>query len=135
MNSNHGAENPVEPVAHASGVRVRKRLASALMAKRDISQPAHETCALPRAASQSSPVIKAANACAQNRGVEVIMANHGCSRSAPALNTSEAASPADEVRCNQWELFALLSFVVLSYAGLFFCSYVIWAKCRVTWPL
>ena len=128
MNSNYDAERS------APSVPVRNRLPSALGTKRDVSQPAHETCALPRAASRSSPVIKAANACTQDRGVEVIMANHGCSRSAPALDTSDAASSADEVRCNKWELFAILSFVVLSYAGLIFCFYVIMAKCRGTWP-
>ena len=101
----------------------------------DISQPAHQTCALPRAAAQSSPVIKAAKACARHRGVEGILANHGCSRSALALDTSDAASSADEVPCNKWELFALLSFVVFSFAALFFCFYVISAKCRGTWPL
>ena len=134
MNSNHNAENPAEPVARALGVQARKRLASALTAKRDVSQPAYETGALPRAASRSSSVIKAANACARDRGVEVIMANHGGSRSAPVLDTSDAASPADEVRSNKWELFTIWSSVVLSFAGLFFCFYVISAKCRGTWP-
>ena len=100
----------------------------------EVSTKPDEMCALPRAASRSSPVIKPANACAQNRGVEVIMANHGCSRSGPALDTSDAASPADEVRRNKWELFALMSFIVLSFGGLFFCFYVIMAKCRGTWP-
>ena len=119
MNPNDNAERSATSVARASGVRVTKRLASPLIAKRDVSQPAHETCALPRAASQSFPVNKAANACAPDRGVEVIMANH---------------APADEVQCNKWELFALLSFIVLSFAGLFFCFYVISAKCRGTWP-
>ena len=134
MNSNYDTENPVEPVAHASSVRARKRPASALTAKRDVSQPAHETGALSRAATRNSSVIKAANVYAQDRGVEVIVANHGCSRSAPALDTPDAAPPADEVRCNEWESFALFCFIVLSFAGLFFCFYVILAKCRGTWP-
>ena len=133
MNPNN-AERPAPLVVHPAGVPVGKRLPSTLGAKRDVSQPAHETCAPQRAASQSSPVIKAGNACAQDRGVEVILANHGCSRSAPAPHTPDAVSPADEVHCNRWELFALLSFIVLSYAGLFFCTYVILAKCRGTWP-
>ena len=135
MNSNQNTEISANPEARPAGVPVRKRLASTLGAKRDDSQPVHETRALPRAASRSSPVIKPAHACAQNRGVEIIMANHGCSRSASALDTSDAASPADEVRCNKWELFGLLSFILFSFAGLFFCAYVILAKCRGTWPL
>ena len=135
MNSNYNAENPAEPLAHASGVQLSKRLASTLTAKGDFSQPAHETCALPGAASQSSPSEQAATAYEQDRGIEVILANHGCGRSAPALETPDATSSADEVRCNEWELFTLLSFVVLSFAGLFFCAYVILNKCRGTWPL
>ena len=71
---------------------------------------------------------------AHARGVEVILANHRCGNSEPALNTSDPASAVDEVRCNKWELFALVSFIVLSFAGLLFCFYVIAAKCRGTWP-
>jgi|KBSSwiStaDraftv2_1062776.scaffolds.fasta_scaffold706123_1 hypothetical protein len=135
MNSNQNAEISANPEARPAGVPVRKRLASTLGAKRDVSQPVHETRALPRAASRSSPVIKPAHACAQNRGVEIIMANHGCGRSAPPLEARDATSSADEVRCNEWELFTIWSFVVIGFAGLFFCAYVILAKCRGTWPL
>ena len=127
--------NAFNLAAHELTVSEVHRLASNLTAKGGSSQPAHKTGALPRAVSESSPFIKAANACAPDRGVEVILANHGCSRSAPAPHTSDAASPVDEVRCNKWELFALLGFIVFSFAAMFFCFYVILAKCRVTWPL
>ena len=30
-----------------------------------------------------------------------------------------------------WEMFAIWSFVVFSFAALFFVGYVIWAKCNV----
>ena len=106
-------------VAHASRGRVAKRIVSRPAWKRDVSQPVHETRALPRAASRGSPVIKAANACARDRGVEAILANHEF----------------DEVRSTKWELFAIGAYVVFNFAGLFFCFYVILAKCRGTWPL
>ena len=117
MNSNQNAEISTNPEARPAGVPVRKRLASTPGAKRDVSQPDHETRALARAASRSSPVIKSANASAWDRGVEAILANHEC------------------VRSTKWELFAIVAFFVLSFAGLFFCAYVIWTKCRGTWPL
>ena len=71
---------------------------------------------------------------ARARGVEVILANHRCGYSKPALNRSDPASAVDEVQCNKWELFALLAFVAVSFLGMFFCGYVIVAKCRGTWP-
>lgn len=42
---------------------------------------------------------------------------------------------ASDPRLNQsnrldWEMFALLSFVALSFAGLFIAGYIIWAKCQ-----
>ena len=97
----------------------------------EVSTEPTETCALPRAGSRSSPVIKAANVCAQNRGVEVILANHRCRGSATAPPPTTPAE--DEVQCNSWELAGLLGFVVLSFVGMFFCFYVISAKCRGTW--
>jgi hypothetical protein len=126
--------NAFNLTAHELTVSEVHRLASNLTAKGGSSQPAQKTGALPRAVSQSSPFIKAANACAPDRGVEAILANHGCSRSVPAPYTPDAASSADEVPCNKWEMFALLSFV-FSFAALFFCFYVVLAKCRGTWPL
>ena len=32
------------------------------------------------------------------------------------------------------ELFAIWSYVVFSFAALFFALYVIWAKCQGNWP-
>jgi NTE family protein len=56
-------------------------------------------------------------------GVEVILENH-----------RHLDSPEDDVQCNPWELAALLVFIALSFVGLFFCGYVIVAKCSGTWP-
>jgi hypothetical protein len=79
------------------------------------------------------PFAEAERPKAMQRGVEAILANHRShSITSPAEPVS--VSPADEVGCNKWELFMLLSFVVLSFAGLLFCGYVILAKCRGTWP-
>ena len=64
------------------------------------------------------------------RGVDAILASHR----SESLREPDTATPSDEPRCNRWELFALLSFIVLSFAGLIFCFYVIAAKCRGTWP-
>jgi hypothetical protein len=120
--------NAFNPATHELTVSKVHRPASNLTARGGSSPPAHDTGALPRAVSHNSPCIVAANACVPARGVEVILANHGCSRSAPAPHTSDAASSVDEVPCNKWELFALLGFIVFSFAEMLFCFYVIATK-------
>ena len=115
MNPNQNPETSVNPKARPAGVPVRNRLPSTPSAQRNVSQPPRETGALPRAVLHSASVKKPTNPCARHRGVEALLANHKF----------------EEVRTTDWELFAIWACVVLSFAGLFFCFYVIWAKCRI----
>jgi hypothetical protein len=48
--------------------------------------------------------------------------------------TSDSAPLLNRSNHRNWELFVIWSFVVVSFAGFFFCLWVISAKCRGDWP-
>jgi hypothetical protein len=43
--------------------------------------------------------------------------------------TSESAPPPNTSVQRNWEMLAILSFVVFSFAAFFFCGFILWARC------
>jgi hypothetical protein len=58
----------------------------------------------------------------------------GAERS-PVAHESENAPRYDESSHRNWEMLAIWSFVVFSFAAFLFCLWAISAKCRGDWPL
>lgn len=46
----------------------------------------------------------------------------------------ESYLPASKADGEDWAMFAIWGCVVLSFASLFVCSYIIWVKCHSDWP-